>query len=185
MLEGVEYTGITEGKYEVKTGEDDLNKGYGVWSSMADILSAYILENTFYQWRSEFIYFERSERVKEMFSLAADIAKSPKVSTTSIGNEVPDEFAINIACCIVGIAPHEYKWSPCYWDRIHRDPKARMKPAELFAKYYILSTGGNSFSPFTKMTYNSVAKAAHNKLGLQFLFELQPKRSAITERKTL
>lgn len=183
-LEGVPFTAITEGKVDFDKPENDLRPDYFMWANVDEIKKAYNLQGTMYQFRSEMMYFERTEEVVTMFARAREIYGSPEVPVTMFGGNVPDEFALNIAACIYGIHPHKYKWKPCYWDRIHKRPFP-YKDSNLYRDYWVLSTGGNAVTYNTVKLYNRIVKAACYKLGVQFLFTLQPKRSAIVERQTI
>src|SRR5678815_181880 len=91
----------------------------------------------------------------------------------------------NIACSIHDIEPHKYKWQPCYWDRIHKISVRDRRPALLFDAFWLMSTGGNNVTSYCTKLYNQLAGAACYKLGLQFLFTLQPKKSVIEESKLM
>jgi len=182
-LDGVEFTAITEGMINFDTLINDLRPDYFVWGNIDEAKKAHgITGGIMYQYRSEMMYFKKTEKIKNMFLLAQAIFDKPEIEVQKFGGNVPDEFALNIASCLLKIEPHKYKWQPCYWDRIHKRP---LKDSELYQKYWVLSTGGNVVTYNTIKLYNRIVKAAHYQMGLQFLFNLQPKKSAIEERQLL
>lgn len=176
-LEGVSFTSITEGYYDFDEGKDYGNPMYHFWCAPQEAKLLHDLTGKFYQWRSEVIYFEKS--AAPMFELAKQVYVNPKVHVRNFAGQTPDELAINIACCKLGIAPHVYKWVPAYWHRLHGE--GRSLP-EIMNRYYLMSVGGNFASRIMKDSYNNVCKAAHRKLGLQYLFDLYSKKSVMPDR---
>lgn len=176
-LKGVTFTSITEGYYDFESGEDKSNLMYHFWAEPMEAKEAYSLCGKFYQWRSEVIYFNRE--AKELFDMTKEIYASPKVVFKQFAHHMPDELAINIAACKLGIEPHQFKWKPAYWHRLHGEGKGLH---EIAYDYYLLSAGGNYASGTMKNCYNKVCMAAHRKLGLQYLFTLQSKKSVMVDR---
>ena len=176
-LRDVVFTSITEGFYDYGSSTCYGNKFYFYWCDPLEAQKAYNLKGKFYQWRSEVMYFTKD--AKPMFDLAKEIYASPKVTVKQFVNQVPDELAINIAASKLGIEPHEYRWTPAYWHRLHGE--GAQLPGIMKA-YSLLSVGGNFASTLMKTCYNNVCKAAHNKLGLQYLFTLQSKKAVMPER---
>lgn len=182
-LDGVKFTAITEGLVDFDKSVNDLRPDYFMWANVEEIKREYkIQKGVLYQFRSEMMYFEKSEEIEKLFTLAQSIHESPGIEVQKFGGNIPDEFALNVAACVLGIHPHKYKWQPCYWDRIHKRP---LKETSLYDSYWALSTGGNQVTYNTIKLYNRIVKAACYKLGLQFLFNLQPKKSAIQERQLM
>jgi hypothetical protein len=176
-LKGITFTCITEGFYDYESGVDYGNKMYHYWADPLEAKKEWDLTGKFYQWRSEVMYF--SKDAKPMFDLAKKVYDLPLVTVKHFAGHVPDELAINIAASKMGIDPHEFKWVPAYWHRLHGEGKAL---AGVLNNYYLLSVGGNFASRLMKECYNNVCKAAHRKLGLQYLFTLQSKKSVMPER---
>jgi hypothetical protein len=179
-LDGVEFTAITEGKYNADTGEADLSDKYLLWGDMAETAKAHELTGELYQWRSEIMYFEKTEKVEQLFDYAVEVFNDPGVKVREFGQSPPDEFAFMVAAAIVGIKPHRYKWQPVYWSYLSGNFGAN---GEVMERYWMLSTGGNSISKKAEKLYNDVVTAAHYKLRMQSLFKLQPKRRVIKERR--
>jgi len=176
-LKDVVFTSITEGYYDYEQGVDYGNKMYHYWCDPLEAKQAHGLKGKFYQWRSEVIYF--NSEAKEMFEAAKDAYENPKVVVKQFAGHVPDELAINIAASKTGIEPHEYRWMPAYWHRLHGEG---MQLQGILNGYYLLSVGGNYATSTMKTCYNNVCKAAHNKLGLQYLFILQSKKEVMPDR---
>src|SRR5688572_16263193 len=61
-LSGIEFTGITEGS------TDNPSSHYFFWAKIEEIREKYQITGTVHQWRTEVVYFEKSDKVKEMFS---------------------------------------------------------------------------------------------------------------------
>jgi hypothetical protein len=186
-LDGVEFTAITEGYFDIETKENKLRWDYYLWADVDEIIKAYKIERgRLYQYRTEVMYFEKSDTAEVLFDRAYKIFKDPKVKvTTQFAGGVPDELAINIASATLGLHPHEFNWQPSYWERARKNDIRMRKPAELYEKYFLISTGGNRSAPNTVKFYTRVVAAAFRKVGLQFLFPLQSKVSVIEERKKI
>lgn len=178
-LAGTAFTSITEGYYDLDTDEDQGSRMYFFWCDPREAKEKYSLTGKFYQWRSEVIYFEKGKVAKKVFDDAKKIYAKPKVESKKFAGHIPDELAINISACKNGIEPHKYKWLPAYWHRLHGEGRDLGSIAE---NYYLLSVGGNYASGVMKNCYNRVCMAAHRKLGLQYLFTLQSKKSIMPDR---
>jgi hypothetical protein len=174
-----DFTGITEGYYDYETGEDKGSNMYHYWCNPLEAKEKYKLSGKYYQWRSEVIFFKKSPTAKKLFEEAKKIYAKPKVEGKKFAGHIPDELAINIAACKLGVEPHQFKWTPAYWHRLHGEGKSL---PEIAQNNYLMSVGGNYASGVMKDCYNRVCKAAHNKLGLQYLFTLQSKKAVLTER---
>lgn len=185
-LKDYDFTAINEGVIDYKTGENNLRTDYFMWANVDQIKEAYGLhEKKMYQYRSEIMWFKKTETIISMFRTAQEIFLEPKVESVLFGGVVPDELPLNISCAIHGVAPHKYKWQPCFWDRIHKLTFHQKQPKELFQNYWLMSTGGNNVTATCIKLYNRLAGAACYKLGLQFMFTLQPKKRVIEERKIM
>lgn len=173
-LKETDFACITEGSTE------DPSPKYYYWADVDEIRKVYGI-GKMYQWRSEVIYFIRSERVVKMFDRARMIYENPGLSTVhSFGGYVPDELAINIATALEYIEPHVYKWTPAYWPRLHGEHISSLEG--LYTKYYALSCGSNVVSGNTKKLYDRIIKAAAYKLKQPYLFPMVNKRDVIKSR---
>lgn len=174
-MRDVEFTSITEGHTE------DKSQKYYFWADPDEIKSKYQIEGKLYQWRSEVMYFKKTDKVKEMFALARTIHASPGLdSVIKFGTQVPDELSLIIATAKLGIEPHEYKWCPAMWPRLHGNNYGN--PVDLYNKYYLLSCGGNYATGDLKRLYNAILKAACSKFRTQHIFPLQDKKGLIPDR---
>jgi len=176
QLSGIEFTGITEGS------TDKPSSNYFFWASVEEIRDKYKLDGVIYQWRTEVMYFEKSEKIKKIFSEAISINKNHGLSKVKeFAEGVPDELAINIATAKHGIGPHTHNWQPSFWPQMHGNqiPQADT----LYREYYLLSAGGNMNTENTKQLYNRIVQAQAPKVGLSFCFPLQSKYQFLTERR--
>lgn len=174
-LEGIEFTGITEGSTEKPSSH------YFFWADIDDIREKYQIDGTIFQWRTEVLYFERSEKVTQMFTDAISISQNhglKKVKEFAQG--IPDELSINIAAAKYGLEPHKLNWQPSYWPHMHQHQIP--PPDQLYREYYLLSAGGNVNTENVKRTYNNIVKAQSPKIGLSFAYGLQSKHEFLPER---
>lgn len=178
QLKDVEFTGITEGHTE------DVSKKYYFWANADEIKQKYNITNRIYQWRSEVLFFKKTDRVKQMFAMARKVHANPGLtSLIKFGNQVPDELAFNVACAFYDIHPHEYKWCPALWPRLHGNNGTN--PAEVYNKYFMLSCGSNYATGDLKRLYNNIMKAACFKFKTQHIFPLMDKKSFIPDRQKM
>lgn len=178
------FSAITEGRYDVTNNKSENDKKYTFWADPKSIAEAYNISDGFiYQFRSELMYMKKGEELTKMMNFARDVYANPLVSYMNFVGGIPDELAINISAAVNKIDPHVYQWSPSFWTGLHgiRIPEmGKMKEDG----YYILSCGGGSSSSPLKKYYNRIVGAAMNRLGIQHVFPLMPKRDFIKERKT-
>lgn len=178
----VDFTAITEGYYSVESDTHEIHPMYFFWADPKEIIEKFgITKGKIYQWRSEVMYFKKTDKVQEFFALARDIYENPKLSTLKKYAEgVPDELGVNVSAAVHDIHPHVYKWMPSYWNKMFNN----QIPAypQLYDKYYLMSFGSNTASTVVKKFYDRIMKAAAYKLGLQHLFTLQSKRDYLPER---
>lgn len=178
-LNGIEFTAITEGSTENPSGH------YFFWAEVSEIRDKYQIDRNIYQWRTEVMYFERSEKIKAMFEDAIEIYSDPELKKIKnfkdFAEGVPDELAVNIAAAKHGIEPHKLNWQPSYWPKLHQERIP--EPGTLYREYYLLSAGGNMSTDNTKKLYNNIVKAQAPKIGLSFAFGLQSKHSFLPERR--
>jgi hypothetical protein len=177
-LEDVEFTSITEGHTEDKSPK------YYFWADLEEIRKVYKIEGRIYQWRSEVMFFRKTKKVKDMFSMARKVYKNPKLKTLmKFGNQVPDELAINIATAFYDIHPHVYKWCPALWPRLHKIHVTH--PADVYNRFYLLSCGSNYATGDLKTLYNTIMRIACSKMKVQHIFPLMDKKSIIKDREKM
>jgi hypothetical protein len=179
-----EFLVITEGWKGLNADTPDYAHDYPLWADLEAIKAAYKLTAPkLYQCRSEAMIFKSTKRVKRMFALASKIYKSPKIKVRVFADQLPDEFALNIALAVDGFEIKPELWSPSYWAPFHglRLPV----PGKLYADWFMLSAGGNRVDTQTKNIYDNICKVAVKKLGQQYLFPLMQKRNFLLERRAL
>lgn len=190
-LEKVKFTGVNEGFWDVKTGQFACNKNYTFWAEPDDILKAYkdnkrFMKGKLFQTRTEFLYFKKCKENEEYFSLVKELYEYPGVRMELIGQRIPDEFAFNMAGCLLNHHPHKAGYDPIYWEYTHG--KRRLSRTEKVNNFYVYSIGGNSTSRFQREIYNAVVKQAYNRLGLMYPFQIADhtdKRKYILERNKI
>lgn len=174
-LNTFDFTSITEGHTE------DKSQKYYFWADPEEIRKKYKIKGRLYQWRSEVMYFKKTERVKNMFAMARKVHAKPKIDKIiKFGSMIPDELAILIAAAHYEIEPHRYKWTPAFWPRLHGNNYSN--PVALYNEYYLLSCGGNYATGDLKRLYNGIMKIACSKLKTQHVFPLQDKKGLIEDR---
>lgn len=185
-LKGIEFTGITEGVHDYTDATKcDHSKYYYFWADLEEIKTKFSVSNKIYQWRSEFIFFEKNEKTDSMFYEMQEVYKESETmsSIKKFANHIPDELAINIVTSANNIEPHKYKWQPTYWDRLN----GGYMPAidQLRNDYYLISCGSNSSGTGLKRVYDRVCAASAYKLKLQHVFPLISKKEMIINRQSM
>lgn len=186
QLNGIPFTGITEGFHDYGNPEkSDPSKHYFFWADLEEIKDVHVLDDQkIYQWRGEFIYFEKCEIVEKFFGFAKNIYANPGLKTIKkFAEHVPDELAINIGAAMCGIHPHQYKWQPSYWDRLYGGHMPSIQ--ELQYKYYVISCGSNASHGALKRIYDRLCAASAYKLKLQHVFPLISKKEMLTNRQLM
>jgi hypothetical protein len=181
------FTSITEGYFNIAEPEkSDVNTKYYFWADVPQLISEYALVDKIYQWRTEVMFLKQCTDVTELFESARYIhahAQEDLDSLKLFAHHIPDELCINVAACIHRIHPHQYKWQPSFWHRLHSE---NTPPIEtLQSNYYILSCGSNMTSPAVKKLYDRIVKAASYKLGMQHVFELINKKQMMPSRQQM
>lgn len=175
-LKGIEFTAITEGSTANPSAH------YFFWAEVDEIRDRFKIDGVIHQWRTEVIYFERSEKVRDMFSDAISINSNHGLSKVKpFAEGIPDELSINIAAAKHDIHPHKENWQPSYWAQLHQNQVPQ--ESALYREYYLLSVGGNVNTDNVKRVYNNLVKAQAPKIGLSFCYGLQSKHSFLTERR--
>jgi hypothetical protein len=182
-LSEAEYTGITEGYFNIETRDrSEVSKKYYFWADIDEIIKMHELtKGKIYQWRSEVIYFKKTDNVRSFFATAREVyANHGLKSIIMFGNQIPDELGINISAAIHHIEPHQYKWIPALWPRLHGNNTTNFE--EIYNRYYLLSCGSNYATGDIKKLYDRVIKCAANKFHTQHVFPLIDKKSFIPDR---
>lgn len=193
QLEGVSFTGITEGVHDYgDTSKSDHSKNYYFWADLEELKERYAFEKEkIFQWRSEFMYFEKCEKINNLFSIArnlyainSDKSRVDKLKSAKLFcGHIPDELAINISCAMCDITPHIYKWEPSFWDRLNGGNCPAIDV--LSSKYYIISCGSNANGGPLKKVYDRTMRNAAYKLRLQHVFPLVSKKEMLNDRQLM
>lgn len=181
LLNDRDFTIVNEGYKDLDTGDDHTSRIYTYWSDLQAIIESHGVKGRFYQVRGEFLLFNKTDKVAQLYDTAKKILLEPKVKVDDWANGVvPDEFALNIALNLHGIEPHAPIWQPAIWPGRNRMPPP---PLHIMNKqYHAISFGGNVLPAKMRELHDLIAKAAFAKLGLPFEFTIQPKRHYLTER---
>lgn len=174
-LTGIPFTAITEGDTDKPAGH------YFFWADAQEIREKYSVEKI-HQWRTEVMYFEKSELAEGLFKDAKKIYRNHGLKTVKeFAGVVPDEMAINISAAIHHVEPHQLNWQPSYWPQLYQNHIPDY--GTLYDRYYLLSVGGNHNADNVKLLYNNIMKAQASKLGLQHLFPLWSKNTFLEQRR--
>lgn len=177
-LDGKEFSIISEGHFDIKQNQELPNGFYTYWGDRDTILEKYPeikKQGRLNKLRSEFLYFEKSPKIKKLFTLVKQVYDNPLTRSIKIGEALPDEYAFNIATSILG---YQFDaWSPIYWEYKRQ---VMNKPIEsefvLFNNYYAFSVGGNVTVDWQKSIYNRHISGSMGNLGLSHLvFKLNDK----------
>jgi len=183
-LKDVEFTMISEGMINWATGERDVNTKYTFWAPVEEIEKAWKEEEPFntgkmYQFRSELVYFTKSKANADFFDLAKMIFEEPRVNVMQIAGCNSDEYAFNIASCLLSHYPHKDKFCPLYWHYMHDQ---RIQEHMILKHYYGMSIGGNIIRSFAKDCYNRMARNNASKMSIKAPYQAVSKRDLLAER---
>lgn len=177
-LKDVEFTSITEGYWTAE--KKDVNPLYFFWADPVEIASVYNVDMV-YQWRSETMFFKKTEHIEDMFKTAQRVfINSGLKSEAKYATGTADELGLNVAAAVHDVHPHLYKWKPAYWHLLNKG--AYPEFAALYSNYYLASFGSNIASTISRQFYDRIMKSACHKLGRAYVFPLISKRGTIPER---
>lgn len=182
-LSELDFTAPAEG-YHVYQGTDHkVNELYYFWADPNEIGAVYGLPKgrRIYQWRSETLYFKKTEEVKSMFQLARKVFLKPGLTTMkTYATGVADELGLNVACAVHDLHPHVLEWHPAYWHMLNGGHVPELQG--LYHNYYLATFGSNIANSQSKLLYDKLMRTACYKQGLSHVFPLQSKRESIPER---
>ncbi len=187
-LEAVDFTMISEGWTDT-LGEGELNPKYTFWANKDEIQMEYLdtpgfLTGKLYQYRSEFFYFKKTEKIKAFFDTAIKVRNTLKVTPKTIGGHVPDELCFDIAGAITHTYPHKDKWTPIYWYWFHGKIMESKKGGILENNYAVSLGGFNAPSELMKWYRAALNKAAQAN-GVTIRHTIGTKKEMVPGRKTL
>lgn len=168
LLKDYDFSGITEGYYDISTNTDNGNPKYYYWGDPQEIIRVHKPIANIYQWRTEFMYWKKGKVSDQLFKTARKVYEKPLLkSIKRFAHHVPDELALNIAAAKHDVHPHEYKWQPTYWPPMQGNIITGLD--DLY-KFYAFSCGSNRLSIASRQVYDRVMKAACYKMGVQYIF---------------
>lgn len=163
--------------------------GRSVWCDLEEAQEKYPGVE-FWNYHSEFVYFEKCEKAQEYFDTVKDIYLNHglKKTTNFGGASCADELAFQLASMKTGMYPHQETWNPTYW--WNRDKKTmHIPPFKLSEEYYSYSIGGNKLPQTIKQNYSLVANYHYhhwnrnNPKKREFPYKPKDKRLFIADRK--
>src|ERR1035437_6223356 len=164
-------------------GKIDLNTDPKlIWAKSKDMKDKFG-EVTLYNLSSEFIYFKKTNKVREFFNIAKEAFDEPGIDYTRFAGTVPDELAFQIAMIKTGIKPHKEIFLPFYWEPYMKKNKTI---DQLYKEqYYGYSIGGATLNHQQKQIYDSLAKMYAKGFGIKYPFLSRNKRDFLPERKDI
>ncbi len=175
-LKEVDFTMGSRDKIQLSQG-----MGRFQWANSENVLKMFGDKQS-YNLSSEFIYFKKSEKVKEFFDSAKIFFDEPTIPYKRFNGGMPDELAFQMAMLKHDIYPHKEHFLPFYWE--HYDKKGLM-PERLYDNWYGYSMGGNNNTNQASTIYNNLAKFYSQHFGLARHFECKNKREIFPLRTAI
>lgn len=129
------------------------------WCDMELAKKVYDFSHDAYEVCSQFVYFKKTDNVKEYFEVVKDIFINPKLEGMKFNGYLPDEMAFNIATGITGIKPHKSGYKILYWEYSDAKNDNAKTWSDIVKNYIGFSIGGNRLSKKSDATYHNIAKA--------------------------
>lgn len=171
-----DFTATNWGEYTFGEG-----KQFHIWGNQNEIAKAYDIKGKKYvPLHSELMWF--TKEAAPIFELANQIFDIPKVKVDTFAGDVPDEFAFNIACTILGKYPHQMPYRKLWWANHLEDRK--IKPELIYKTFAGMSMAGNFQNEFIVNRYNQIVKYAALKQDIP-QWRWQPKRKWLPERQAI
>lgn len=183
---GCKFTMQNRGAIDLANAtEQQLNSRFTIWANSLQIKEAYkFKDGRLFNLSSELIYFEKDEKVKQLFKTAQKEYDNIKVSYELFNGGVPDELPFAISMIKNKMYPHQEIWRPFYWEAFDKK-RLLHNPRDLYQQYYGVSFGGNIQESFIKKFYKNLAQYYANQFGVQHIFGLKDKRSFLPNRHTI
>jgi len=180
-LKNVELTIANRGSSDISIADEKTSQ----WADLRKFREVYKLDGKWFQLSSEFIYFKKTERVKQFFDTAKEIYDNPKSDYNLFADGMADELAFGLSCIINNIYPHVENFTPVYWSHAEKRYVKKIDPY-INENYYGYSMGGAHASKNQKEFYDNMMVYYHNKLGLKpSFFPAQNKSKYLTERSKI
>jgi hypothetical protein len=158
--------------------------GYSIWCDINDIRKIYP-DVMMWNYHSECVYFNKSEKTKTYFDTVKDMYLNPPVKGTKFGGaSIADELAFQLASLKLNEFPHKENWLPIFW--FARDKKTtHLQPYKLSEIYFAYSVGGNKLPTTIKSNFSTISNY-HSKMSkLGKPYKIRDKKSFIPERRSL
>lgn len=172
-LSGVQFTIANRGYMNRQTG------GYD-WADVTQLFDAVGTEQ-FPHVSSEFMWFRKTEKVKQLFDQANTFYLTNHIINKSIGGFQPDEPAIGYGMEKAGIKVHKAPYHPSFWEGHYKG--IAFKPQQPYTHHF-LSIGGSEVSKRTSSIYDGLlmnyAKQANT-----IYYNYQAKGRLLKERQLL
>lgn len=155
-----------------------------IWCKIEDVKQIY--KNTqMWNYHSECIYFNKSEKTKKYFDKVKYMYENPTVKGTNFGGaSIADELAFQLASLELNEFPHKENWTPIFW--YARDKKAsHLQPYKLSETYFAYSVGGNKLPTTIKSNFSTISNYHSKTSKLGKPYKIRDKKSFIPERRIL
>lgn len=90
-------------------------KDYTFWCDPLAAKEYWNLTGSIPQVNSSFLYFERNDKVRELFNKAKEVYDDTGFEYTEYKSAKPDELCFNIACSHTGLLPHRDTYRPIFF----------------------------------------------------------------------
>lgn len=162
-------------------GYNDPDKGISEWVDKDQLKQTYPDTKNWIDLSSEFIYFERSEAVGEMFTAAMQYYKDDKLPMRQFAGDRPDEPFFNLAINKTGVKPHKIPYAPTFWLPAQRRHKSAM---EIKREFFGFSVGGKEIPKMQQKIYDEFCANVAYKTGVPTL-KVGHKRQYLPERSVI
>ena len=155
-----------------------------IWSNINEVKKLYG-NKPYWNFHSEFVYFKKSEAVKNYFDTAKMVYDEAEIKTALrfANGSMADELAFQCAAMITEVYPHKENYTPNFW--YDRNPKLAYKYPYELTDYITYSIGGKYNPQHIKNCYNTLAKSYFATLGLLNPYQVVDKRKYLPERSLI
>ena len=175
-----DYTIENRGYADLSLPAEKLNPNYSTWVNILDVKKHYRTKGRFYHLHSEFIFFKKNEKNKKFFDMVREVYDTRPVAWTVFDGAVPDEYAFDIASCILGHYPHQENYIAIYW---HGMDGRKDWNKDVVRNYIGFSLGGNFIPEWISSKVNAYKQLYRKSLKLPHLFNVPPKRRWNVKRR--
>lgn len=176
------YTIENRGYADLRLPADKLDPHYSTWVNILDVKKHYNTEGRFYHLHSEFIFFKKNEKNKKFFDKVREVYDTRPVAWTVFDGAVTDEYAYDIATCILEHYPHQDGYIAIYW---HGMDGRRDWNKDVVKNYIGFSLGGNYIPEWITTKVNAYKQLFRKSLNLPHLFNVPPKRRWNVKRRAM